>query len=58
MKIHDVGVLLHGKMVIWPGDPKFSMSLASSIAKGGVANVTRIVMGAHTRAHMDAACNH
>lgn len=54
MKIHDVSVLLHNEMVTWPGDPKFSMSLASSIAKGGVANVTRIDMGAHTGTHMDA----
>ena len=30
------------------------MTLASSIAKGGVANVTRIEMGAHTGTHMDA----
>jgi arylformamidase len=41
-------------MVTWPGDPKLSMSLASSIAKGAVANVTRIEMGAHTGTHMDA----
>src|SRR5579863_10084194 len=54
MKIHDVSLLLHGEMVIWPGDPKLSMNLASSIAKGGVANVTRIEMGAHTGTHMDA----
>jgi kynurenine formamidase len=47
MKIHDVSVLLHGKMVIWPGDPKFSMSLASSIAKGAAVNLTWLEMGAH-----------
>ncbi len=54
MKIHDVSVLVHEGMPIWPGDPKLSMRLASSIAKGGVANVTRIEMGAHTGTHMDA----
>ena len=54
MKIHDVSVLVHEGMPIWPGDPKLSMHLASSIAKGGVANVTRIEMGAHTGTHMDA----
>lgn len=54
MKIHDVSVLLHGEMVTWPGDPKISMNLASSIAKGALANVTRIDMGAHTGTHMDA----
>src|SRR5207248_7904962 len=31
-----------------------SMRLASSIAKGGAANVTRLDMGAHTGTHMDA----
>ena len=41
-------------MPIWPGDPKLSMRLASSITQGGVANVTRIEMGAHTGTHMDA----
>jgi arylformamidase len=54
MKIHDVSVLVHEGMPIWPGDPKLSMRLASSIAKGGAANVTRIEMGAHTGTHMDA----
>jgi len=54
MKIHDVSVLVQNGIPTWPGDPKFSMSLASSIAKGGVANVTRIEMGAHTGTHMDA----
>jgi arylformamidase len=54
VKIHDVSLLLHGEMVIWPGDPRLSMHLASSIAKGAVANVTRIDMGAHTGTHMDA----
>src|SRR5207247_656686 len=54
MKIHDVSVLVHEGMPIWPGDPTLSMRLASSIAKGGVANVTRIEMGAHTGTHMDA----
>jgi arylformamidase len=54
VKIHDVSVLVHEGMPIWPGDPRLSMRLASSIAKGGVANVTRIEMGAHTGTHMDA----
>ena len=54
MKIHDVSVLVHNGIPTWPGDPKFSMSLASSIAKGGVVNLTRLEMGAHTGTHMDA----
>ncbi|MGA2602887.1 MAG: cyclase family protein [Verrucomicrobiia bacterium] len=54
MKIHDVSVLVHNGIPTWPGDPKFSMSLASSIAKGGMVNLTRLDMGAHTGTHMDA----
>ena len=54
MKIYDVSVLLHEGMPTWPGDPKLSMRLASSIANGGAANVTRLDMGAHTGTHMDA----
>ena len=54
MRIHDISVLVHEGTPIWPGDPKLSMQLASSIAKGGVANVTCIEMGAHTGTHMDA----
>jgi arylformamidase len=54
VKIHDVSVLVHEGMPIWPGDPKLSMPMDSSIARGGVANVTRIEMGAHTGTHMDA----
>ena len=54
MKIHDISVLVHNGIPTWPGDPKFSMSLASSIAKGGVVNLTRLDMGAHTGTHMDA----
>jgi arylformamidase len=54
MKIHDISVLVHNGIPTWPGDPKFSMSLASSIAKGGLVNLTRLEMGAHTGTHMDA----
>jgi arylformamidase len=54
VKIHDVSVLVHNGTPTWPGDPQLSMQLASSIARGDVANVTRIEMGAHTGTHMDA----
>jgi len=57
LKIHDISVLLHNGIPTWPGDPKFSMSLASSIAKGNVVNLTRLDMGAHTGTHMDAPCH-
>ena len=54
MKIHDISVLVYEGMPIWPGDPKLSMQLDSSIAKGNVVNVTRLKTSTHTGTHMDA----
>jgi arylformamidase len=54
MKLFDISVPVHEGMPTWPGDPALSLKLASSIAKGGVVNLTRIDMGAHTGTHMDA----
>src|SRR5271170_4126020 len=54
MKIYDISVLVCDGTPTWPGDPELKMSLASSIARGDGANVTRIDMGAHTGTHMDA----
>ena len=54
MRIHDISVLVHEGTPTWPGDPKLSMELASSQAKGDPANITRIKMGVHTGTHVDA----
>jgi len=54
MRIHDISVLVYEGMPIWPGDPKLSMQLASSIATGNGVNVTRLETSAHTGTHMDA----
>ncbi len=54
MKVYDVSVLIEEGMAVWPSDPGLSIELASSMAKGDRANVTRIEMGAHTGTHMDA----
>lgn len=54
MKIYDISVPVHEGMPTWPSDPGLKLTLASSFAKGGSANVTRIEMGAHTGTHMDA----
>ncbi len=54
MKIYDVSVMVYEGMPTWPGDPKFSTSLASSIARGDAANVSHLDLGAHTGTHMDA----
>ena len=54
MKIYDISVLVGEGLPTWPGDPKLTMNLASSIALGNVANVTHLDMGAHTGTHLDA----
>lgn len=54
MKIYDISVLVCDGTPTWPGDPKLTMRLACSIARGDAANVTHLAMGAHTGTHMDA----
>jgi arylformamidase len=53
-KIFDVTVLIERDLPTWPSDPGLKIEQASSMAKGGRSNVTRISMGAHTGTHMDA----
>jgi len=54
MKLYDISVPVHEGVPTWPGDPPLRITLASSIAGGNVANVTRLDMGAHTGTHFDA----
>jgi arylformamidase len=54
MKLYDVSVTVQEGMPVSPRDPKVTLSLARSIARGNSANVTRIDMGAHTGTHIDA----
>ncbi len=54
MKLYDLSVPIHEGMALWPSDPPLSMKLASSMARGDRANVTRLEFGAHTGTHMDA----
>lgn len=54
MRIHDVTLPLSERLPTWPGDPHFSRHLASSIAGGDPANVSRLDFGAHTGTHVDA----
>ena len=54
MKLYDISVPVHEGVPTWPGDPPLRITLASSIASGNVANVTRLDMGAHTGTHFDA----
>ncbi len=54
VEIFDVSLPLSEQLAIWPGDPKLSRTLASSIARGDIANVSHLDMGAHTGTHVDA----
>jgi arylformamidase len=52
--IHDVSVLLRTGMVVYPGDPEFSIDRVMSLAGGDIANVSRMELGVHTGTHVDA----
>ena len=54
MKIIDVSVPVSSRLPTWPGDPRVSLTLASSIARGDAANVSRLEAGVHTGTHVDA----
>jgi arylformamidase len=52
--IHDVSVPLRTGMVVYPGDPAFSIERVMSLAAGEIANVSRMELGVHTGTHVDA----
>jgi arylformamidase len=54
VEILDVSVLVRPGMVAWPGDPDIRAELASAIADGDEANVTRLSLGTHAGTHVDA----
>jgi arylformamidase len=54
VKIFDVSVPISSSLPTWPGDPRVSLTRASSIAKGDAANVSRLDAGVHTGTHVDA----
>lgn len=53
MKIHDISVPISATMPTYPGDPPVSIEPASQIAKGAVANISRLSFGDHTGTHLD-----
>lgn len=53
MALHDVSVPIREGMPIYPDNPGYSHELDSAIDAGATANVTRLVMGAHTGTHVD-----
>ena len=42
------------KLAVWPGDPTIEIEHPSQMSQGAPANVSRLIMGAHTGTHMDA----
>jgi len=52
--IHDVSVPLRTGIVVYPGDPRFSIERVMSVGAGDVANVSRMDLGVHTGTHVDA----
>lgn len=53
MAIHDVSIPIEEGMVIYRGNPGFSIALDSAIAAGATANISELRMGAHTGTHVD-----
>jgi arylformamidase len=50
----DVSVPIHTVMVHWPTDPPIVVERVADIARGDIANVSMLSMGAHTGTHVDA----
>ena len=53
MKIHDISIPMSATMPTYPGDPTVSIEPVLQIAKGDVANVSRLSFGDHTGTHLD-----
>ena len=53
MKIYDVTLPIHPKMLVWEGDPKVSIQSVATIVKDGVA-LSNFSFGSHTGTHVDA----
>ena len=53
MPLHDISVPVRPGMVIYHDNPGVEIELASAIADGATANVSRISMGVHTGTHID-----
>jgi arylformamidase len=50
----DVSVPIGPRLPIWPDNPPVEIARSESLDAGDGANVSKIMMGAHTGTHMDA----
>jgi len=54
MKIYDISLTIDDRLPTWPGDPAAVRRRVKKIEEGSNANVSELVMGAHTGSHVDA----
>ena len=53
-RIYDVTLPLAPGLPVWPGDPAIEVEPVTRIARGDVANVSRVVLSSHSGTHVDA----
>lgn len=51
---YDISVPISPRLPIYRGDPPVAVELAHAMARGDLADVSRIDLGAHTGTHVDA----
>ena len=58
MRIHDISVAVHDRMVIWPGLVPTRLTAHERIARGDPVNVTNLSCCTHVGSHADAPYHH
>jgi arylformamidase len=53
-RIYDISVPIRSGGVVYPGNPKISITPQQAISQGAGANVSRLDFGSHTGTHVDA----
>jgi arylformamidase len=53
-QIYDISVPISESLVVWPGDAPVEITQPSHLARGDVATVSRLCLGAHAGTHVDA----
>ena len=53
-RVFDVTVPVSADLPVWPGDPAVVVEPVARIARGDVANVSRVALSSHAGTHVDA----
>ena len=53
-KIYDISVRLGDESINYPGDTPYSRELIQNIKDGGICDLSKLVMSAHSGTHIDA----